>query len=122
MNYCAFIIYSFLLNVKRPDVCQAEITNMNVRGGRMKRKMQSFAQQTSLDGEFMCQSSKISFLVYLLSTHFNEYVVWVLRVKIVFCSTLIMSTASQQALRHGLSLEVDRLGELINKLENKVSH
>lgn len=62
---------------QRPDVCQAEITNMNVRGGRMKRKMQSFAQQTSLD-------------------------------------------ASQQALRHGLSLEVDRLGELIDKLENKV--
>jgi len=24
---------------------------MNVRGGRMKRKMQSFAQQTSLDGK-----------------------------------------------------------------------
>lgn len=29
-------------------------------------------------------------------------------------------TASQQALRNGLSLEVDRLGELIGKLENKV--
>ncbi|KAL9975479.1 hypothetical protein ACROYT_G012641 [Oculina patagonica] len=62
---------------QRPDVCQAEITNTNVRGGRMKRKMQSFAQQTSLD-------------------------------------------ASQQSLKNGLSLEVDRLGELIDKLENKV--
>lgn len=31
-----------------------------------------------------------------------------------------MLTASQQALKHGLSLEVDRLGELIDKLENKV--
>jgi len=32
------------------------------------------------------------------------------------------STASQQALKHGLSLEVDRLGELIDKLENKVTN
>jgi len=62
---------------ERPGICQAEITNLSVRGGRMKRKMQSYAQQTSLD-------------------------------------------ATQQALRHGLSLEVDRLGELIDKLENKV--
>ncbi|XP_073233528.1 N-terminal EF-hand calcium-binding protein 1-like isoform X2 [Porites lutea] len=62
---------------QRPDVCQAEVTNVNIRGGRMKRKMHSFSQQTSLD-------------------------------------------ASQQALRHGLSVEVDRLRELIGKLENKV--
>ena len=85
LNYFAVIIYSFLLTVKRPDVCQAEVTNMNVRGGRMKRKMQSFAQQTSLDGEFICQSSKISFLLSVLSTHFDENVAWVLVVKIVFC-------------------------------------
>jgi len=58
LNYCTLIIYSFLLTVKRPDVCQAEITNMNVRGGRMKRKMQSFTQQTSPDGQFICQSLK----------------------------------------------------------------
>ena len=50
------------------------------------------------------------------------YIVWVLVVKCVFCSTFPMSTASQQALKHGLSLEVDRLGELIDKLENKVSN
>ncbi|XP_058954736.2 N-terminal EF-hand calcium-binding protein 1-like [Pocillopora verrucosa] len=62
---------------QRPDVCQAAVTNTNVRGGRMKRKMHSFEQQTSLD-------------------------------------------ANQQAMRHGLSLEVDRLSELIDKLENKV--
>ncbi len=36
------------------------------------------------------------------------------------CSKFTMLTASQQALKHGLSLEVDRLGELIDKLENKV--
>ena len=72
LNYCALIVYSFLMTVKRPDVCQAEVTNMNVRGGRMKRKMQSFAQQTSLDGEFICQPSKISFsyvcLVHILTS------------------------------------------------------
>lgn len=66
LNYCALIVYSFLMTVKRPDVCQAEVTNMNVRGGRMKRKMQSFAQQTSLDGEFICQSSKIRFSYFYL--------------------------------------------------------
>ena len=43
-------IYSLLFSVKRPGICQAEITNLSVRGGRMKRKMQSYAQQTSLDG------------------------------------------------------------------------
>ena len=32
-------------------MCQAEVSSMNVRGGRMKRKMQSFAQQTSIDGK-----------------------------------------------------------------------
>lgn len=36
--------------LRRPDVCQAEVTNVNIRGGRMKRKMHSFSQQTSLDG------------------------------------------------------------------------
>lgn len=46
----AKIIFSFLFSVKRPGICQAEITNLSVRGGRMKRKMQSYAQQTSLDG------------------------------------------------------------------------
>ena len=46
----AKIIHSLLFSVKRPGVCQAEITNLSVRGGRMKRKMQSYAQQTSLDG------------------------------------------------------------------------
>ena len=73
LSYCALIIWSFLLTAKRPDVCQAEISNMNVRGGRMKRKMQSFAQQTNLDGEFMCQSSKIrqSSLVCLLTLHIS---------------------------------------------------
>lgn len=39
----------FLLS--RPDVCQAELTNLNVRGGRMKRKMHSFTQQTSIDSK-----------------------------------------------------------------------
>ena len=38
------------LSFTRPDVCQAAVTNTNVRGGRMKRKMHSFEQQTSLDG------------------------------------------------------------------------
>ena len=37
----------------------------------MKRKMQSFTQQTSLDGEFICQSSKISSLVCLLTLHIS---------------------------------------------------
>lgn len=36
------------------------------------------------------------------------------------CFKFTMLTANQQALRNGLSLEVDRLGELIGKLENKV--
>ena len=36
------------------------------------------------------------------------------------CTSFYSRTASQQALRHGLSLEVDRLKELIGKLENKV--
>ena len=36
------------------------------------------------------------------------------------CTQFFTCTASQQSLRHGLSLEVDRLRELIGKLENKV--
>ena len=36
------------------------------------------------------------------------------------CTSFYSHSASQQALKHGLSLEVDRLRELIEKLENKV--
>lgn len=88
----------------------------------MKRKMQPFAQQTSLDGQFKYQSSKHQFSCMFAQYAVYVYIVWVLVVKIVFCSTFTMSTASQQALKYGLSLEVDRLGELIDKLENKVSN
>ena len=37
------------------------------------------------------------------------------------CTSFYSRTASQQALKHGLSVEVDRLRELIEKLENKVN-
>lgn len=48
-------------------------------------------------------------------------IVWVyIAINYLNNSKFIVSTASQQALRHGLSLEVDRLGELLDKLENKV--
>ena len=76
LNYCALINRLLIpVECKRPDVCQAEITNMNVRGGRMKRKMQSFTQQTSLDGQFILyvslQDIRLSYLVCLLSAHFT---------------------------------------------------
>lgn len=114
----------------------------------MKRKMQSFAQQTSLDGKLtVSRNSKYQFFfthcfalplnsvreIFVHNLHpLSVFYFFVymgltdLTVSSQYCSSCLtcskftMLTASQQALKNGLSLEVDRLGELIDKLENKV--
>ena len=57
-----------VFHLSRPDVCQAELTNLNVRGGRMKRKMHSFAQQTSIDSKL----DKMNIAFYSKELPFNK--------------------------------------------------